>query len=94
MRLVLTRPALADLAEIQRFIAQDSVRAAEAFMARLDETIQKIHAGELNGRETRLGSGRRAHGWPVPPYRIYYRRTANQTLILRVYHQARRPIEG
>lgn len=94
MRLVLTRPALADLAEIQRFIAQDSPSAALAFMDRLDSAIQRITRGELQGPAVRLKSGRPAQGWPVPPYRIYYQRTANRTLILRVYHQARRSIEA
>jgi hypothetical protein len=30
---------------------------------------------------------------PVPPYRIYYRKSADVFEVVRVYHQARRPIE-
>ena len=93
MRLVLTSGARADLDEILRFIAQDSPRAAVAMMARIDGVIQQLVAGELQGPEVQFRNGRRAQRWPVPPYRIYYRRTRTRTTILRVYHGARQPIE-
>lgn len=93
MRLILSRQARADLAEIRRYMAQDSPRAAGAMLARLDEAIQRLLIGELHGREVRLLDGRRVQGWPVPPYRIYYERTVSYTRIVRVYHQSRRPIE-
>jgi len=93
MRLVLWRQARADLAEIRRYLAQDSPRAAAVMLARLDEAIQRLFTGELDGREGRLLDGRRVWGWPVSPYRIYYERTATYTRIVRVYHEARQPIE-
>jgi plasmid stabilization system protein ParE len=93
MELVLTRDARADLTEIQRYIAQDSVRAAAAEIARLDGVIQQLLNGELQGRTVQLRSGRRAQRWTASPYLIYYRRTANRTVILRVYHGSRQPIE-
>jgi hypothetical protein len=58
-------------------------------LARLDEAIQRLLTGELHGREVRLLDGRPVQGWPVPPYRIYYERTASYTRIVRVYHQSR-----
>jgi plasmid stabilization system protein ParE len=30
--------------------------------------------------------------WPLPPYRIYYRRRDGFLDVMRVYHQARRPL--
>ena len=94
MRLVLSRQARADLAEIKRYyLAEGSPRAAAAMLAHLDEAIQRLLAGALHGREVRLLDGRPVQGWPVPPYRIYYERTASYTRIVRVYHQSRRPIE-
>ena len=93
MDLILSPAALADLAEIQRYIAQGSPRAAAAEVSRIDSVIQKLLAGELQGPAVRLLSGRRAQRWPVPPYLIYYQRTRNRTTILRVYHGARQPIE-
>jgi plasmid stabilization system protein ParE len=62
-------------------------------LARLDDVIQQLLAGEIQGSAVRLLNGEQARRWTVPPYRIYYERTASQTHILRVYHQARRPIE-
>lgn len=47
----------------------------------------------VEGREVRLRDGRQVHTWPVPPYRIYYRQSADVFEVVRVYHQARRPIE-
>jgi plasmid stabilization system protein ParE len=93
MQLILARQAQADFAEILGFVAQDNLRAAAAELARIDSVIQRLVTGELQGPEVRLLDGRQAQAWPVPPYRIYYRRTRNRTIILRVYHQARRPIE-
>jgi plasmid stabilization system protein ParE len=62
-------------------------------LARIDGAIQRLLTGELHGQEARLLDGRRVLGWPVPPYRIYFERTASSMRIVRVYHQARRPIE-
>ena len=93
MRLNFTRRALAELAEIQEFIAEDNPRAAVAELDRIDRVVLQIAAGELNGPEVTFRGGQRAQRWSVPPYRIYYRRTQDRTVILRVYHGARRPIE-
>jgi plasmid stabilization system protein ParE len=50
--------------------------------------------GQFSGPQVIFRGGRQAQRWSKRPYRIYYRRTRNRTTILRVYHQARRPIEG
>lgn len=93
MQLVFARDARADLAEILHYIAQDSPRSAAVMLARIDGVIQRLAAGELHGPEVRLLDGRRLQTWSVSPYRISYRRTARRTVIVRVYHQSRRPIE-
>ena len=93
MQLNFAREARADLNEILRYIAQDNPQAAAAMVARIDDVIQRLVTGELQGRQVELLDGRRAQTWPVGAYRIYYRRTRNRTTILRVYHGARRPIE-
>jgi plasmid stabilization system protein ParE len=46
----------------------------------------------FEGPEQRLRSGLLVRSWPLPPYRLYYRRRDDSLEILRVYHQARRPI--
>ena len=93
MNLVITRRARVDLDDILRFIAQDNPRAAAAELARIHRAIERLVAGEVSGPEVRFRNGQRMRRWPVPPYRIYYWRTRNQTTILRVYYGSRRPIE-
>jgi toxin ParE1/3/4 len=93
MNLVIGPEAEADLEEIYEYIATDSPQAAERMLDRLRGVMQQLADGELNGPATRLADGRCVRGWPVRRYRIYYRRSANHTVILRVYHGARRPLE-
>ena len=90
---VVSARAKKDLTGIYNFIADDSPRAAGRVMDRLVSVFHQLAAGELHGPEVSFEDGRRARRWPVPPYRIYYRRTRSRTTILRVYHGARRPIE-
>jgi toxin ParE1/3/4 len=93
MNLVIGPEAEVDLAEIYEYIAADRPRAAERMLDQLRAVMQRLADGEFNGPAARLPDGRRVHGWPVPPYRIYYQRTIDQTVIVRGYHGARRPIE-
>lgn len=39
-----------------------------------------------------LRDGARVHGWPYPPFRVYYQRGADAFVIVRVYHQRREPM--
>jgi plasmid stabilization system protein ParE len=93
MTIVVTRAARRDLIEAYDFIAAHSPDAAGRVLDRLFSVIRRIDAGELKGPEVRLEDGRRARRWSVPPFRIYYRRSTRRTVVVRVYHQARRPIE-
>lgn len=74
------------------YLAERSPAAA----ARLDEDIQRcigrLAAQEFDGPVSRLKSGAQVRSWPVPPFRVYYQRLTGEVLIVRVYHQARRPI--
>ena len=64
--------------------------------AKLDEEItrciERLAAREFDGPVSRLRSGAVVRSWGVPPFRIYYQRHPDELLIVRVYHQARRPI--
>jgi hypothetical protein len=40
-----------------------------------------------------LSDGREVQTWPLYPYRIYYWVRGDTVEILRIYHQARRPLE-
>jgi plasmid stabilization system protein ParE len=90
---VVSARAKKDLTDIYNFIANDSPRAAGRVIDHLVSVFGQLAAGEIKGPEVHFKDGRRAQWWPVRPYRIYYRRSARRTVILRVYHGARRPIE-
>jgi hypothetical protein len=47
---------------------------------------------EFEGPEQRLKSGLMVRSWPLPPYRLFYRRREGVLEVMRIYHQARRPI--
>jgi toxin ParE1/3/4 len=93
MSIFLTRIAQHDLTEIHEFIAADNPSAARRIIEHLFAVIGQLDNGELKGPEVRLSDGRRVRRWSVPPYRIYYRRSTRRTVIVRVFHQARRPLE-
>lgn len=54
--------------------------------------IDKLAAGDFDGPEQELTSGERVRSWAVPPVRVYYQRQEDALWVLRIYHQARRPI--
>jgi hypothetical protein len=54
--------------------------------------VERLAAKAFDGPVSRLRSGAVVRSWGVPPFRIYYPRHREELLILRVYHQKRRPI--
>lgn len=93
MKILLAPQAQEDLRQAYRQIAKDNLPAADRMLGRIVEVVGMLASGEIEGREVSLRDGRRVHTWPVPPYRIYYRRRDHLFQVVRVYHQARRPIE-
>jgi toxin ParE1/3/4 len=91
---VVSPRARRDLAEMHAFIAADNPQAADRVLDDLVSIFRQLAVGQLSGPQVIFRGGRQAQRWSKRPYRIYYRRTRNRTTILRVYHQARRPIEG
>jgi len=53
---------------------------------------ERLAKAEFEGPELRMKTGLVVRSWPLPPYRVYYRRRDGVLEVLRVYHQARRPI--
>jgi plasmid stabilization system protein ParE len=94
VRIVISSRARRDVHQAGEYIAADNPRAAERFTARLAQIVRQLATGELSGPEVGLRGRGRAQRWSLPPYRIYYRRTRNVLLVLRVYHQARHSIEA
>jgi len=54
--------------------------------------IERLADREFEGPISRLRSGAVVRSWGAPLFRIYYQRHPAELLIVRVYHQARRPI--
>lgn len=81
-----------DLRSAVEYLAGRNPAAAAELKDQLLLTIQRLAEGEFQGAEVQLRSGAIVRSWPVVPYRIYYQRSTEVLRIVRVYHQARRPI--
>ena len=92
MRIVITPRAFDDIAAAAGYVAQDNPAAAGRLVDRVFEIIDLLAEGGLDGPLTTLRSGVEVRSWPVQPLRIYYRRQADELIILRIYHQSRRPL--
>lgn len=85
--------AKADLIEIRQYIARDNRLAAKREITRIKEAINLLATATVDGRKVSLQNGNIVHVWLISSYRLYYWRAAKELHVLRVYHQARRPIE-
>ncbi len=93
MTIVVAPQAREDLREAYDYIHKDNPNAAARVLAHIVEVIGMLVSEAVTGRDVLLRDGRRVKTWPVPPYRIYYRVRGQELQVIRVYHQARRPIE-
>jgi plasmid stabilization system protein ParE len=84
--------AIADILDAIAYLNERNPAAASSLDTDLAACIEHVAAGEFEGPLSRLRSGSLVRSWPVPPFRIYYQRQPGELLILRVYHQTRRPI--
>ena len=92
MKVTYTEEAVADIVEALTHLNDRNPTAAATLDAEIARCIERLAAREFEGPVSRLRSGALVHSWSVPPFRIYYQRHPDQLLIIRVYHQARRPI--
>ncbi len=87
-----TEEAIADIVEAITYLNERNPTAAANLDADIARCIERLAAHDFEGPVSRLRSGTVVRSWPVPPFRIYYQRHAEELLIVRVYHQTRRPI--
>jgi plasmid stabilization system protein ParE len=87
-----TEEAIADIVEAISYLNERNPTAAANLDAEIAQCIQRLAAQEFDGPISRLRSGAVVQSWAVPPFRIYYQRHHADLLIVRVYHQNRRPI--
>jgi plasmid stabilization system protein ParE len=87
-----TEEAVADIVDAIAYLNERSPTAAANLDAEIARCIERLADHEFDGPVSRLRSGARVRSWAVPPFRIYYQRQPDELLIVRVYHQRRRPI--
>lgn len=92
MKVTYTEEAVADIVDAIGYLNERSPTAAAKLNAGIAECIERLAGREFEGPASRLRSGALVRSWSVPPFRIYYQRPADELLIVRVYHQRRRPI--
>lgn len=92
MKTTYTEEAIADIVEAITYLNQRNPTAATNLDAEIARSIERLAAQEFEGPLSRLRSGALVRSWAVPPFRIYYQRHPAELLIVRVYHQTRRPI--
>lgn len=85
MKVTYSDEAIADIVQAITYLNERNPTAA----AKLDA---EISANEFDGPVSQLRSGAVVRSWAVQPFRVYYQRYSAELLIVRVYHQARRPL--
>ncbi len=86
MRIVWTRQAIADLAEIENYIEQDKPEAAAQVAAHLRSSVEYLAQFPDLGRPGRRPGTR---SFVVPPFIITYRARSRRLEILTVWHGRR-----
>ena len=92
MKTTYTEEAIADIVEAIIYLNERNPTAAANLDAEIAQCIERLAAQEFEGPVSRLRSGVFVRSWAVPPFRIYYQRHPAELLIVRVYHQPRKPI--
>ena len=92
MKVTYTEEAIADIVQAITYLNERNPTAAANLDAEIAHCIARLADHEFEGPVSRLRSGAIVRSWGVPPFRIYYQRHSDELLIVRVYHQARRPI--
>jgi plasmid stabilization system protein ParE len=94
MAIVVAPEAFDDLASAAGYIAQHNPVAAARLVDRVLEVLDLLAEGGLDGPRKTLPSDLEVRTWPVPPLRIFYRREPDTLVVLRIYHQSRRPLDS
>ena len=92
MKIVFAPEAEQDLLAALDFLADRNPTAAAQLFGNVSALVRRLADGDFEGPELRLRSGEIVRSWPVSPYRLYYQRSDDELRVVRVYHQARRPI--
>jgi plasmid stabilization system protein ParE len=94
LKVIFAPEAERDLSAAVEFVGSRNVAAGERMYRNITDLVARLAEGEFEGPENRLHSGATVRSWPISPYRIYYQRGEDALQIVRIYHQARRPLTG
>jgi len=92
LKITYTEEAVADVVDAITYLNERNPTAAANLDAEIAQCIERLAAQEFDGSVSRLRSGALVRSCAVAPFRIYYQRHPDELLIVRVYHQSRRPI--
>ena len=92
MKVIYTEEAVADIVDVITYLNERNPTASAKLDADIARCIERLADREFEGPVSRLRSGAVVRSWGVPPFRIYYQRHSDELLIVRFYHQKRRPI--
>jgi plasmid stabilization system protein ParE len=92
LKVTYTEEAVADIVQAVTYLNERNPTAAVNLDAEIAQCIERLAGQEFDGPVSRLRSGAVVRSWAVAPFRIYYQRHPGELLVVRVYHQARRPI--
>ncbi len=81
--------AVADLEEIHRFIARDSVAAAELTIERIRESTRRLLTFPRSGRAVPEAPDSEVSEVIVSPFRVIYRTRGDDLQVVTVLHGAR-----
>ena len=83
--------AEADLQAAIDYLAHEDPAAAAHLMNGIREAVELLTDGRFEGPKAHL-AGKPVRSWLVRPFRLYYQRRDDVLLILRVYHERRKPL--
>jgi plasmid stabilization system protein ParE len=92
LKVTYTEEAIADIVQAISYLNERNPTAAATLDAEIARCVERLADRDFEGPVSRLRSGAVVRSWGAPPFRIYYQRNPDELLIVRVYHQARRPI--
>ncbi len=90
-RLEWTNPAVTDLEHIHDYVARDSAEYANALIARLILSVERLKPFPKSGRHVPEAPSTTVGELMVAGYRVIYRMRKEQVQILSVVHRARNP---
>jgi toxin ParE1/3/4 len=88
-RLEWTEPAVADLENIQDYIAKDSTEYADALIERLILSVDRLESFPESGRRVPESKDSKVRELLVESYRVIYRLKKGSVQILAIAHGAR-----